>query len=379
MDRKFNKITIVHVGDFMGYPPVLNLVENLLCNGYSVQLVSMTNCEKIPQKLIQNENFKYIKSTLPLSGGLVPKLRRVISEKNKLKSVVENCMLDSDILWTTTDLTVKILGNMLFKYRHVMQLMELKERMPLFFNSKRFDFPLSIYAQKAWKVVVPDLDRAYIQQVWWDLPVVPTVLPNKPYSVDYGQLSSEIMDIIQRMKEGEKKIIFYLGAIGPDRDLETFAEAIQRKENYCLYIAGKDISGGAYLDRILEKFSNIVYLGFFSAPQHLALLEHAHIGLTPYIPEKNSDNSELNALYCAPNKIYEYSAFGIPMIGTNVLGLKRPFEQYNIGRCCEDMTEGSILASLDDIEKNYDEMRSNCFKFYQKDDLDNIVREIIEG
>ena len=31
----------------------------------------------------------------------------------------------------------------------------------------------------------------------------------------------------------------------------------------------------------------------------------------------------LNALYCAPNKIYEYAGCNIPMIGTDVLGLKR--------------------------------------------------------
>ena len=67
------------------------------------------------------------------------------------------------------------------------------------------------------------------------------------------------------------------------------------------------------------------------------------------------------------------------MIGTNVLGLLRPFEQYGIGKCAKDMTPESVLECVEYIDEHHDEMSKNCLRFFEKDNLDKIVQDIIEG
>lgn len=371
------KITIVHVGDFLGYPPVISLIENLLKNSITVDLISSSNVENIAREILDNPLFEYIHIEPVKNRTLIHKLVNVFQTRKKFQTAVDESMKNSDLLWTTTDITVKILGDQLLKYKHVMQLMELVQRMPLFSRSRFFDFPLSKYAQVAHKVVVPDMDRAYIQQAWWDLPTLPTVLPNKPYTISTSELSENTRNSLEKIKKENRKILLYSGFIGKERNILDFAEAISQRSDYCLYVLGKISNTDTEFKERLKHFSNVEYLGYHTAPSHLEFIKYADIGLTPYVPTKSDLHPEINALYCAPNKIYEYSAFGVPMIGTNVLGLLRPFEQYGIGRCVENMEPESILSCLEYIDEHHEEMSQDCYKFFAKDDLDKIVKEII--
>ena len=118
----------------------------------------------------------------------------------------------------------------------------------------------------------------------------------------------------------------------------------------------------------------------FPAPKHLHLLKYAYIGLLPYQPGNSTRPyiSELNALYCAPNKIFEYSGYGIPMIGTDVIALKQPFEKYDMGLCIKDFSSNEIIKAIKNIENRYDEMARNCKRYYQDINLDNLLEDILK-
>lgn len=62
-------------------------------------------------------------------------------------------------------------------------------------------------------------------------------------------------------------------------------------------------------------------LPYITAPYHLEVTSHAFIGILIYAPVYGTFTSPLNSIYCAPNKLYEFSHFGIPMIGNNIPGL----------------------------------------------------------
>ena len=374
---KNKRICIVHVGDFIKYPPVISLVENLLHNEYSVDLVSCTKSDSVPEHFVVNSKFNYHFVSLNTSRGLFNKIKRNFIERKKLISTVETCMKNDDFLWTTTDVTVKILGKMLYKYKHIMQLMELSQRYPGFINIKFFDFPIQEYAKKAYKVVVPDVDRAYIQQAWWELSEVPIVLPNKPYSLNSEKIDFKQNEAIEKIKNEKRKVILYTGIITPERNIADFAKSISNRDDYCLYIIGSSPIKN-YIDTLLSENKNIEYLGYYPAPIHLEFLKYAYVGLTPYIPTKSKLHPVLNALYCAPNKIFEYAAYGVPMIGTDVLGLKRPFEQYCIGVTCKTIDSKNVSEALEIIDNNYKSMVNNCNKFYDSINLDEIVKSIIE-
>ena len=141
-------------------------------------------------------------------------------------------------------------------------------------------------------------------------------------------------------------------------------------KEYVFYIIGAAFSQSSkdMLEQLMQKYP-IEYLGAFNPPKHLALVKYAYIGLLPYKPINRGDLSELNALYCAPNKIFEYAGYGVPMVGSDVLGLRNPFEQWDIGRCCDDGSLKSILEAIKFVDKNHESLERNCIAFFDSIDL----------
>lgn len=386
---KINKkrITVVHAQSVIDYPPVISLIENLLNNGNVVRLISY-DTNKLPDTLRKNKNFYEI-SIPKVDGNLVGKVINSYRRSAFVKEAVKQSMKNSDILWTTTDLSVRVLGDLVLQYKHVMQLMELIRWYPDNFYVRKiakfglFRYPIDKYARKAWKVVIPEENRAYIQQVWWNLKNKPYILPNKPYRLNpKGGKNQAFIEAINKIKHEERKVILYLGILSPERGLDKFAKSVHELGNdYCLYIIGK-ASDSSYLSKVknLTKiYNNVVYLGYFSAPTHLYFLKYSYIGLLPYQPSKPSVEfiSELNALYCAPNKIFEYAGYALPMIGTNVPGIEYPFRNYHMGITLKEITTKEIVSAVHTIEKDYDTFSKNSKTFFESVNLDKIVDEIV--
>ena len=376
MARK-REITLIELNRIAEYPPVQTLIKILLKKGYKVNFIGR-EVSNISDDIKCNDSFCPIETSLYRQTSSVYK--KIINRLHIIRTArksLKKCMVTSEILWTTSMFTTSIVGKQAANYKMVLQLMELAENGYRF--GKHFKIPIKKYAQSAWKTVVPEINRAYIQKTWWDLEKTPAVLPNKPFSLDCGELSQDVMNAISVMKNETRKIILYLGGIWKDRNFEQYAKTIHKMDGYVLYIVGKTFSGEgqALLDKLKRDY-NVVYLGGFNPPVHLALVQHSRIGLLPYNPTHSSLHSCLNALYCAPNKIWEYAGFGVPMVGSDVLGLKLPFEQWNIGRCCDLNDEASIIKAIEEVDRNHDEMSKNCYKFYDSVDLEKIVSEILE-
>ena len=321
------RVTVVEVEDINLYPPVQNLIRVLLNNGYRVNFIG-SNTSTLPTDIVESENICIYDIPSLSAKNKIMKWKNRICIHFQANKYVEECMKDSDYLWTTSMRTIRTIGRNAFKYKNILQLME-----------------LSKYG----------------------------------YSIDYGEISCEVQQAVTKMKNDKRKIVLYLGGIFPDRNFEDYAKAISKKEGYVLYIAGKVFSQSAkeLLDK-LQKLYPVEYLGAFDPPQHLALVQYAYIGLLPYKPVKGGGLSELNALYCAPNKIFEYSGYGIPMVGSDVLGLKLPFEKWNMGVCCRDNSEQSIYEAIDKVDKAHEEMSKNSRLFFESVDLDESVKNILK-
>ena len=371
------EITIVELNKVANYPPTQNLIKILLGKGYKVNFIG--NCiEEIADDIKENSLFNGI--DVALFHKKMCKFEKVINLlyiDYMARKYLPDFMKNSNVLWVTSIRGVAGLGKNILKYKTILQFMELA--MHGYYIKNYFRIPIKKYAQSAWKTVVPEINRAYIQKIWWNLKKTPIVFPNKPFSLDYGELSEYESNAISVMTNESRKIVLYLGGIYNDRDFETYAKAISKMNGYALYIVGKIFSNdGKIMIERLQKEYGIVYLGGFNPPKHLAFVRYADIGLLPYKPIKSEGLSELNPLYCAPNKIWEYAGFGVPMVGSDVLGLKLPFEQWNIGRCCDLNDEDSIIKAIEEVDKNHDEMSKNCYKFYDSVDLEKIVSEILE-
>ena len=369
-------IVIVEISNIAYAPPIQTLVRVLLSKGYNVNLIG-NRLHNLPKDIRYHQN--YHGYDLPDVGSktMMERVIKKIRVRRIAIKYLRTCMECSDYLWTVTMETLLLLGKEVLKYKNIMELLELAESGRTLHGHLKV--PVNKIALRSWKVVAVEINRAYIQKTWWGLPNTPFVIPNKPFSLDYGTLTPELEKALERMKTEKKKIVFYLGVIASDRDFLQLAKEIHKTGDYVFYLAGRIFSQeNERLIHKLETEFNAVYLGAFDPPNHLALVKYAYIGVLPYRPKKSAIYSELNALYCAPNKIWEYAGFGVPMVGSDVLGLKLPFEQWNIGRCCDLNNETSIIRAIEEVSRNHDEMSKNCYKFYDSVDLDKIVSEILE-
>lgn len=375
-------ILLVHSRRIADIPPVRNLIIVLLRNGHHVTVVA------------QDDAKDYVKGYEQLRSIVISKpenrLKKAFNypfKKHRIRKIVKEEMKQHDLLWTTCDTAVRDVGRIALHYKYILQLMELIEDIPCWpievipfvprWLYKILPLHMKHYAQRAYKVIVAEYNRAHIQKAWWSLKRLPEIWPNKPVEdrIEINEIPANVQKILDKLKQEKRKIILYQGVFLPDRDLEPFAQAIEKyQDEFCLYFMGRDTSYRKYL---CDKYAYIEYIPFIQPPFHLLITQYAYIGLLPYKFTRYMHVSVLNALYCAPNKIYEYAKYGVPMLGTDVPGLNTPFSQYSIGYCCENNTSQAVLQGIKKIETHHDELSANCRKFYDSVDLDRIVEKIL--
>lgn len=124
--------------------------------------------------------------------------------------------------------------------------------------------------------------------------------------------------------------------------------------------------------------SNYYFLPFIAPPYHLEVTSNAYIGVLSYVPS-NNEYSKLNSLYCAPNKIYEYSMFGVPMIGNDIPGLSHVLETNGCGVCFEKFEVLDIKKAIKEVENNYESLAQKAKEFYGKTDIELKIKEIMDS
>ena len=113
---------------------------------------------------------------------------------------------------------------------------------------------------------------------------------------------------------------------------------------------------------------------YISAPYHLEVTSHAYVGILIYTPVYGTFTSPLNSIYCAPNKIYEFSQFGIPMIGNDIPGLRYTIEYNKMGVCVPQMNTESFFDAIQKIAENYDTYSNNAINFNNSDNKAEVVK-----
>lgn len=375
------RILVVNAIDIKKLPPAINLIEALISNGYGVTLITYD-----PSGITERykSDIKLIILPFPNGNNFFIKKLGYLSNRFKLRNHINSEMHECDILWTTSDKGIREVGNMIFSYKYVMQLQELVRDVP-YPGLKKLPFRLSLkkYAQRAWKVVVPEYNRAHFLKIWFKLDSLPSVFPNKPYNIEYTSESIpyEIKPYIEKIENDKKRKIVYQGCFAKDRNLTPIIDFVTRNaDKYTLYIVGFDLSRKDH-EVLWDKYcrvEGICVVPFIVTPYYLELTKRADIGILPYFPIKSGNESEFNALYCAPNKIYEYAWCGVPMVGPDIPGLRYPFEQYGIGKVYNENSEVSVKKAIEYVYSHKERMSGKCKSFFKDTDLDKSIKDIIE-
>ena len=370
------KLVIVLLTHIDNLPPARNLLLSLTRLDVQVSLITMYSAA-LPREIKAANNFNIIDLQSKESTNRIQALGKRVLRRKKLRKVIKTITRKEDVIWTITDYDAMETGSLLLNYRHVMQLMELIHDIPIFDEIPVVKAHIEKYARKAEMIIVPEYNRAHIQKAYWQLCETPKVIPNKPKveekKYDIKKISSDAAKVFQKI--GNRKIVLYQGTFGYERVLEQFIEAVGLLgKEYCMVLMGRD---DIEVRKLLDKYPETFFIPFISAPDHLAVTSRAHIGVLSYVNTSNIRHYDpLNALYCAPNKLYEYACFGIPMIGNDIPGLEIPFKLNNIGQCSK-LTAEAIAMTIREIEENYDTMSRNCKTFYSSVNIDRIVEEIV--
>ncbi len=370
------KVALIEIEPIEKYPPAMAVLKNLVEMNYEVSLFVLsvgegirTYCEEHNVKLFELGG-SYKNSTSPVQKMIdLFKIRKAC-----WKLIDENTDADT-ILWVFSTITLKHLGKELLNRKYVLHLFELTEH--LYYFKKLFNMHLEIYCQHAIKVVVCETNRAHITQAWMKLKEFPTVLPNKPYD-DPIEKNSPITST-DKCKQVmaqlvEKKIILYQGVIDDERPLDAFITAVQELgDDYAFVVMSGNPDRYQYLNS-----SNYYYIGYVQAPLHMEVTSHAYIGVLVYVPSYDGYSSPLNSIYCAPNKIFEFSKYGIPMLGNNIPGLTDTLEKNGMGACVEQLDKEQIKAAIAKIAENYDEYSENALNYYGGVDNKAIIASILK-
>ena len=355
----------------------MSVLQNLSDMGYEIVLCT-TEITKEVNSICVERGISVINIKIDFDTPINPlsKLSRLGKVKRELWKQIDLIYNDSSIIWVFSDAALKHLGKKLLKKKYILHMFELSEKTYYYYKLPILSMDMSKYAKGALRVIQAEYNRAHIVKSWWGLNDLPAVLPNKPYLKKTIEKKSKITDliassVIEQLKG--RKIILYQGNLGSERPLDQFIKAVDNLgDNYAFVI----MSGSEDIYKHLNS-ENYFFIPYVTSPQHLEITSHAYIGVMSYIPVVNG-YSKLNSLYCAPNKIYEYSMFGIPMIGNDVPGLSSIFSITGSGVCIEKYDEDSIRNAILEIENNYEEMNIKSKELYDKTDNYERIKEIIQ-
>lgn len=274
--------------------------------------------------------------------------------------------IPSDLLWVGSLDTAAWLAGRHLAGHTILHVRELYDRLPLY---RRI---LRRAGGQVGAIVVPEVSRAFILRCWCQLPRTPYVVPNKPLILCNSRKQDLGMTLTPpraKLLQG-KKLILYQGHIIRERPLDALVGAVETLGGaWALLLIGR--SWDCYAEALESKSSRVTYGGYFPAPEHLKITSHARIGILSY------DYSSLNQVFCAPNKLWEYAGFGVPMLASDCPPLRDALDRSHAGMCVDFDNVSAIAAALHQIDELYDEFSGAARELYKAVKVDQILRGIL--
>lgn len=357
------KILFLYSSECYKLPPFLTILD-CLKDEYDLSVVSY---ETSKQRKILEESYPEVKfmSKLvrPERESFVDKVIRHIFYPIKFHYEAKRLIQETphDLLWIIHEKTMVEFSKILPKGKYIVSSYELNDMLPDFLKKSREGM------QNAKMVISAEYNRSCIMRVWYGLSYTPIVVPNKPLQ---HPLERNIRCEFSEVFEG-KKIILYQGYIQKVRNIDILCKAVEELKDYKLVLMG----GGDqdYIDYLKQNYKNLIFTGFVNPPHHLNITSHGYIGVIKY------DFIYLNHAYCAPNKIWEYTGFDIPVLGNDLPALEEAITRNNAGICTNLDDLESVKKAIVEIDMHYDSYAKNAHKLYNSVDIKSLINSIADN
>jgi glycosyltransferase involved in cell wall biosynthesis len=137
----------------------------------------------------------------------------------------------------------------------------------------------------------------------------------------------------------DKKIFIYVGILAPGRGLEQIISVFKNDElDACVVFLGY----GNLSKEIFELSNQYENIYLHNAVKHeevTLIVSSADVGLCLV------QNVSLSDYFCLPNKLFEYSFSGIPVLASNFPDISQMVKTYQLGICC-DLDTASISQAI---------------------------------
>lgn len=339
------------------YPPCVSQIRMIKKLGYDIEVLYGT-CDQKTLQILKSEKIKYIKASSIKEEyfGRISKIWGWLKFRLDLYKKIKKYDHSDTIFWFGTAETVIPMKGLLRNKKYIVSLLELLDSAP---KKRRL---LHGIIENALKVTCCEETRAYIIKHWYSLKELPTIFPNKPYEQDTTRrikpTSETTKNIIKEIKNDN--VIIYQGYLQNTEELLEIAYALKRF-NYKYKLVLMGIDQYRSYEKIKKVYPNTVFYPYVPAPLHLEVTSYARFGILFYRP------TILNNAFCAPNKIFEYGGFGIPMIGNNIPGLRNTIGNANAGVCI-NLNRDEIYLAIAQMEGNYDFFSKNARNYYESID-----------
>lgn len=153
-----------------------------------------------------------------------------------------------------------------------------------------------------------------------------------------------------RHKKFDKPTLIYQGALNLGRGIDLMIETMLHLSYFQLIIVGKgDLEHDLKLKAKELRVQNIEFMGYVTFEELQKLTSKAHIGLSW------EENLGLNYYYALPNKVFDYIQAEIPVLVSNLPGLKSIVGEYHVG---EVLKSSSPIKIAQQVEQLYEKQHT---------------------
>lgn len=368
----FNKVIYIVKTDLHYYPPCMMQIRYMKKCGVNIE-VWFASSNESALTILDREEIPYVcLGESPRVNSKTGKLKNWMEFRENVKHQLKTIALtevDHTLLWIGTAESAIPLYGVLQHYHYNLTMLELLDGE----NNKFKRTTFGKLAQKAEAVIACEVTRAYIMKYWFGLKRLPYVMPNKPYDLGASKNAKPSCEKTKQAIEAVrgKNFIIFQGIFQKLDYMKALATALsQMNSDYYIVLMGFDLYKTNAYEELKKIYDKVIELSSLPAPLHLEVTSHAKIGLVFY------DDFSLNQAFCAPNKIYEYSGFGIPMLANKIPGLENTVGKFNAGKCIDFESE-QLMEAIKEIDGNYERYSVNALALYDAVDNEGKIRQII--
>lgn len=142
----------------------------------------------------------------------------------------------------------------------------------------------------------------------------------------------------------DDKIFIYIGGFVNGRGLDLLVESFKQSDvtSHLVLLGYGQLQNK--LTKLANKYTNIHVHSAVPHEDVISVAKGADVGLC-FI-----ENVSLSDYYCLPNKLFEYSFSGLPILTSDFPDLSQVVHQYNLGKCC-DLSFQSVKNAILEFEK----------------------------